>query len=87
MRATCHLETGANDDDDQWNTASIARPASNGHVHFSVPAEGPYSAAQHVVAADGRFLMNVDAPDTAAPPINVVLNWTTGLNRTGKLTV
>ena len=37
------------------------------------------SAAQYVVAADGRFLMNVHAADTAAPPINVMLNWTAGL--------
>jgi dipeptidyl aminopeptidase/acylaminoacyl peptidase len=38
---------------------------------------GVFSAAQYVVAADGRFLMNVDA-NTAPVPINVVLNWTVG---------
>jgi hypothetical protein len=42
---------------------------------------GPFSAAQYAPAADGRFLMNVDAADTAASPINVVLNWTAGLKQ------
>ena len=38
---------------------------------------GPFSTAQYAVA-DGRFLMNVDVID-AVPPINVVLDWTAGL--------
>ena len=30
---------------------------------------------QWAVMPDGRFLMNVNANDTPAPPITVVLNW------------
>ncbi len=40
---------------------------------------GTYSSAQYAVAPDGRFLMIVDATDTAASPINIVLNWPAGL--------
>jgi hypothetical protein len=41
----------------------------------NVFTDGFISTAQYVPAADGRFLMNVDAADIAASPINVVLNW------------
>lgn len=39
--------------------------------------------AQYDVTRDGqRFLLNVPAePDTAPPPITVVLNWTAGLKK------
>ena len=33
------------------------------------------SHAEYAVAADGRFLLNVTAGDTAASPITIVLNW------------
>jgi hypothetical protein len=37
------------------------------------------SRAQYAVAADGRFLLNVGADDTAASPITIVQNWTAAL--------
>jgi hypothetical protein len=29
---------------------------------------------QYAVSRDGRFLLNTVAPETAAPPINLILN-------------
>jgi len=34
---------------------------------------------QYVVAADGRFLLNVSTDDAAVPPISIVLNWDAAL--------
>ena len=34
------------------------------------------SKAQYAVAADGRFLMNLDAEAQSGAPITIVLNWT-----------
>jgi Tol biopolymer transport system component len=45
----------------------------------NIPTSGYISRPQYVVAPDGRFLMNVSLEDLAAPPITVVLNWTSAL--------
>jgi Tol biopolymer transport system component len=47
----------------------------------NIPTSGYVSRPQYVVAPDGRFLMNVSLEDLAAPPITVVLNWTSALGR------
>jgi len=38
--------------------------------------EGVFFTPQYAVAADDRFLINVDVTENAVLPINVVLNWT-----------
>jgi len=42
---------------------------------------GFLSKPGYAVASDGRFLMNVNADDTVASPISVVLNWATALKK------
>jgi serine/threonine protein kinase/Tol biopolymer transport system component len=51
--------------------------ASGGNIATS----GFLARAQYAVARDGRFLMNVNADDTAAAPITIVLNWDAGLKK------
>jgi dipeptidyl aminopeptidase/acylaminoacyl peptidase len=51
--------------------------ASGGNIN----ASGFIARAQYAVARDGRFLMNVNADDTAAAPITIVLNWDVGLKK------
>ena len=47
----------------------------------NLPTAGFPARAQYVVAADGRFLMNVADDEAATSPITVVLNWTAGLKK------
>ena len=50
-------------------------------VGANIFTTGINSWAQYAVAADGRFLMNVQADDAAASPITIVQNWTVGLKK------
>jgi len=50
-------------------------------VGANIFTTGFNSRAQYAVAADGRFLMDVQADDAVASPITVVLNWEAGLGR------
>jgi eukaryotic-like serine/threonine-protein kinase len=45
----------------------------------SIGSAGNVPAAQYSVAANGRFLMNVDAGQPVASPITVILNWEAAL--------
>ena len=36
---------------------------------------------QYAAAADGRFLIELDAAPPTSPPITTVLNWTAALKR------
>jgi len=40
-----------------------------------------YTAPQHAVAADGRFLLLSAADEGAAPAITIVQNWTAALKK------
>ena len=61
---------------------NVGEPAPLFMTHL---AQGPGIVAfrsQYAVASDGRFLMNVSVDQAApAPPITVVVNWTTGLKK------
>jgi Tol biopolymer transport system component len=47
-------------------------------VLFSAPAA---TASGYDVSKDGRFLIPVESPEPASPPLTVVLNWQTGLKK------
>jgi hypothetical protein len=47
----------------------------------SIFSAGCQAQAQYAVAADGRFLVNVQADEPAASPITVVLNWQAGIGK------
>jgi hypothetical protein len=51
-------------------------------THLAQGAAITGTRSQYAVAADGRFLMNVIAEETApTPPISVIVNWTARLNK------
>jgi thiamine pyrophosphate-dependent acetolactate synthase large subunit-like protein len=44
-------------------------------TRFAVGASITAAKPQYAVAADGRFLMNLELSESAASPIKVVVNW------------
>jgi Tol biopolymer transport system component len=66
-------------------TVDVGVPAPLFSTRLAVGANifttGINSRTQYAVAADGRFLMNVQADDTAASPITIVQNWTAALKK------
>ena len=47
----------------------------------NIDTAGDQARAQYVVAADGRFLMNIAVDEAVTPPITIVQNWTAGLKK------
>jgi eukaryotic-like serine/threonine-protein kinase len=50
-------------------------------VHLAAGANVYRGQAQYIVAADGRFLLNVSTDDASAPPILIVLDWDAALKK------